>query len=108
MNKREYKKAVTSLGTGICVQMFLIANSTKGYDMEAANGCISRVWNAMDEARKNANIFFGKKEREFADKGEYLKARRLFFVKLFQKLNNDFSSQIDEALKDFNAAAPKK
>ena len=51
MNKREYKKAVEALGTGMCVEIFNIGVTTKGADAAKINDAINLVWNAMQGLR---------------------------------------------------------
>lgn len=108
MNKRDYKKAVTAMGSGICVEMFNIGMSTADSDMNMTNDCMNEVWKAMDDARNKANTFFGKGRKEFATAKEYNKEKRRFFKTLFNGISTDFSTSIDEALKRFNQAMPKK
>lgn len=106
MNKREFKKAVTSLGSGIVAEMFNVAITTKEADRKAADEALSQVWNAMEEAKHKANIIFGKKEREFESKEAYLKAKRAFFKTNFKEISKAFSAELDEAMKKFNLAVP--
>jgi hypothetical protein len=104
MNKREYKKAVTMLGSSVCVEIFNISCTTPGIDKNATDAAISQVWNAMIEANKGANISFGKGVKKFADHQTFRKERSKYYKALFQKLSSDFSAQIDEALKVVNKA----
>lgn len=107
MNKRQYKKAIDALGTGMCVEIFNIGVSTKGADSAKINEAINIVWSAMDATKHGANLFFPRKEREFDDRAAYNRARNEFYRAAFARLNSEFETQIDEALKLVNAAAPK-
>lgn len=107
MNKREYKKAVSSLGAGMCVEIFNIGTTTKDADTAVMRSCMDKVWNAMLTARHEANDTFGKKERDFETRGEYLRARKAFNKQLFKDLNERFAQTLKEALSEFNAALPK-
>lgn len=105
MNKREFKKAITSLGSSICVQMFIIASTKKDIDNDKINECIDRVWSAQVRAKQNANIFFGRPAKDFENPHLYRVAKDQFYTKLFDKINAEFGAQVDDALKAFNAAA---
>lgn len=107
MNKREYKKAIGALGTGMCVEIFNIGATTKNADADKIQQAISMVWNAMENTKKGANIFFDKSERDFENRQAYRVAKNAFSKALFSKLNADFETQLDEALKLVNAATPK-
>ena len=54
MNKRQYKKAIDALGTGMCVEIFNIGVSTKGADSAKINEAINIVWSAMDVPATNS------------------------------------------------------
>ena len=95
MNKRQYKKAIDALGTGMCVEIFNIGVSTKGADSAKINEAINIVWSAMDATKHGANLIFPRKESEIDDRAA------------FARLNSEFETLIDEALKLVNAATPK-
>lgn len=107
MNKREYKKAVEALGTGMCVEIFNIGVTTKGADAAKINDAINLVWNALQDTKHGINHYFGKKERDFENRKEYNKARNEYYRNLVSELNSKFETEIDEALKLVNAATPK-
>lgn len=107
MNKREFKKAVTSLGSGMVAQMFNLAVTAKNADRKSSDEALAKIWNAMESAKHKANTFFGKKERDFESKEAYLKAKKEFFKTTFKGISKEFSQAIDEALKTFNKAMPK-
>lgn len=108
MNKREYKKAIDALGTAMCVEIFNIGVTTKGADSAKINEAINIVWEAMDDAKRGANLYFPKKVREFADRAAYNRERNQYYSAAFERLNSKFETQVDEALKLVNAATPKE
>lgn len=106
MNKREYKKAISSLGTGMCVEIFNIGATTKGADANKFQEAISMIWNATEQTKAKANIFFNKGRRDFETAQDYNRAKHAFFKALFNRLNAEFEAQLDEALKLVNSATP--
>lgn len=108
MNKREYKKAVQALGASLCVEIFTIGNAAKDMNPELVQECMNNVYCGMTKAKRGANTIFPKREKDFATKGEYLKAKRDFFRNLYVDLSAEYSAVIDTTLKGFNAALPKQ
>lgn len=106
-NKREFKKYVEAVGASACNEMMDAFYSVKGIDKEAVSKAIEQVLGATAAARSNANVFFDKGVKAFANKKEYGKAKEEFFVKLFNRINSDFTQELDEALKLFNSAVPQ-
>lgn len=105
-NKREFKKTVEAIGASIYEEMMTSYYNVKDIDKDAVSKAIAEVLGATASARNNANVFFDKGMRAFADHKEYSKAKAAFFKKLFEKIDSDFNARIDNALKMFNAALP--
>lgn len=105
-NKREFKKYVEAIGASACNSMMETYYSVESADKDAISKAIEKVLGATAAARANANVFFDKGAKAFADRKEYSKAKSEFFVKLFDKINSDFTKEIDAALKMFNEAVP--
>ncbi len=106
-NKREFKKYVEAIGGSICDEMMIAFYNVEGADKEKIQNSITRVLCATGTATGNANVFFDKGMKAFGSAGEYAKAKRQFFKQLFAKINSDFVKEINEALKEFNAAIPE-
>ena len=81
-NKREFKKYVEAVGASACEAMM-------------ATYCC------------NSNVTFDKGRKAFESANDYNKARNAFSKQLFDKINDDFGKQLDEAIKTFNAAIPQ-
>lgn len=106
-NKREFKKYVEAVGASACNEMMDSFYTVEGINKDQVSKAIEKVIGATAAARANANVFFDKGVKAFASNKEYSKAKKEFFVKLFDKINSDFSNELDEALKLFNAAIPE-
>lgn len=105
-NKREFKKYVDALAAAACDEMMYSFYSVEGADKDAISKAMEKVLLAANKARMNANIFFDRGAKAFADRKEYTKAKENFFKALFEKVSTEFSEEVDAALKDFNAALP--
>lgn len=105
-NKREFKKYVEAVGASACQAMMSTYYNVEGADKKAITKAIEQVLGAVGAAQAHANIYFDKGHKAFENMREYSKAKKEFFVKLFDKINDDFNSEIDAALKTFNAAIP--
>lgn len=108
VNKREFKKYVDAVGASVYNGMMEAYYSTDGADKEGVQKAVTRLLGAIGAAKSNANRFFDRGPKGFGDMKEYARAKRDFFRQLFAKINKDFSEEVNAALKEFNAAMPKK
>lgn len=106
-NKREFKKFVEAVGASVCDEMMVAYYNVEGADRNAIAKAIEKVLLSINSARCNADVFFDRGPRSFGgDMKAYRKASQTFYKSLFKKITSDFSTSIDEALKEFNAALP--
>lgn len=105
-NKREFKKYVDELSSSLYNEMMINYYNVENIDKEQISKAITKVLGAMETARMNSNTFFDKGVKAFDNKAEYGKAKKIFFKKLFKKIISDYSAEIEDALKSFNAAIP--
>lgn len=106
INKREFKKYADALGASVIDEMISAYHNVEGADQEKIAQAIQMTLGAIGKAKNNANIFFDKGARAFADAKEYGKAKRQFFRALFDKIETEFAEEINGALKVFNSALP--
>ncbi len=107
VNKREFKKYVDAVGASVCNGMMEAYYSIDGIDKEAVQSAVTKVLGAIGAAKSNANRYFDRGPKGFADMKEYARAKRDFFRALFNKITKDFSDEVNGALKEFNAAIPE-
>ena len=81
--------------------------NVEGADRQKIASAIEKVLEAIGKAKNNANVYFDRGVRAFADHKAYSKAKGEFFKNLFNKIITDFSDDINLALKDFNGALPE-
>ncbi len=105
-NKREFKKYVDALGSSILDEMVPTYYNVKGVDKDKVAEAIEMVLGAIGKAKNNANVFFDRGPKSYADHKEYAKAKDAFFKALFNKIETEFGEEINLALKKFNEAIP--
>lgn len=106
-NKRDFKKYANALGSSVAQEMMTAYYNVEGINREAVADAVKKVIAAIEDAKNNANCFFDRGAKSFADHKEYAIAKRNFFRSLFQRIEKDFNTQINEALKEFNSALPE-
>lgn len=106
MNKREFKKYADALGASVIDEMTAAYYNVAGIDRDKVAQAIEVTLGAVGKARSNANVTFDRGPKAFESPAEYTKARTLFYRNLFDKVETEFSEEINQALKLFNAAYP--
>lgn len=105
-NKREFKKYVDALGASVIDEMVSSYYNVKNIDRDKVAKGIEIVLAAIGKAKNNANVFFDRGPKAFADRKEYTKAKENFFKSLFNKIETEFSEEVNLGLKEFNEALP--
>ncbi len=105
-NKREFKKYVDALGASIISEIAIAYENVEGADKDGLQKAYTIILGAVYNTKNNANVFFDRGRKGFADVAEYSKAKKEFFRSLFNKIEKDFTDQVNEGLKIFNAALP--
>ena len=106
-NKREFKKYADALGASVIEEMMVAYYNVEGADRKAIADAVGKVLAAIEEAKNNSNVYFDRGVKAFPDHKEYSKAKKAFFRALFNKIESDFSAQVEDAVKAFNAALPE-
>lgn len=106
-NKREFKKYVSAVGASMCEDIMICYYNIPDIDHKAANEAVGKILGAMNEATKRSNVFFDKGKRAFESDEAYSKAKKAFFRAVFAKIAGDFRKDLEEAVKQFNAAIPQ-
>ena len=105
-NKREFKKYADALGASVIDEMISAYYNVEGADRDKIAQAMEKILGAIGKAKNNANIYFDRGPKAFADMKEYAAAKRKFFRALFDKIETEFSEEVNESLKLFNAALP--
>lgn len=108
MNKRDFKKYVESVGDSACASMVDVYESVEKVDKSKVADAVEKVIAAVAAAKTNADVTFDKGVKAFNSLAEYSKAKKIFFRQLFNKITEDFYKDLDEAVKEFNAAIPEE
>lgn len=105
-NKRDFKKYADALGASVVDEMVSSYYNVNGADRDKIAEAIKIALGAVGKAKNNANVCFDKGAEAFEDVAAYGKAKRAFFKALFDKVETEFSEEINQALKVFNSALP--
>lgn len=105
-NKREFKKYVDALGASIVSEIAVAYENVKDANKDELQKAYSQVLGAVGAAKSNANRFFDRGRKGFADAKEYGKTKQEYFKSLFSKIEKDFNDEVNAAIKAFNAALP--
>ncbi len=106
-NKREFKKYADALGASVVEEMMISYYNVEGADKKAIADAVGKVLGAIEEAKNNANLYFDRGPKAFADHKEYAAEKRKFFRSLFNKIETEFGEKINGAVKEFNTALPE-
>ena len=108
MNKRDFKKYVENVGDSACASMVDIYETVENVDKVKVANAVEKVIGAVAAAKTNADITFDKGVKAFNNIVEYSKAKKAFYRQLFKRINDEFLSSLDEAVKEFNEAVPEE
>lgn len=108
MNKRDFKKYVEAVGDSACASMAEVFDTVENIDNAKVADAVEKVICAVAAAKSNADVTFDKGVKAFDNIVEYSKAKKTFYKQLFNKINDDFFKELDEAVKEFNAAVPEE
>ena len=106
MNKRDFKKYVERIGESAISSMVDVYDSVENVDKEKVINAVERIIGAIESAKSNADVTFDKGLKAFESVKEYSKAKKAFFKQMFNKIYDDFFTELEEAVKEFNAAVP--
>lgn len=106
-NKREFKKYADAIGADVVNEMLLAYHTVEGADKDKINKAVQIVLGAIGKAKCNANVFFDRGPKGYADRKEYAKDKANFFKNLFNKIETEFGEEVNEGLKLFNEALPE-
>lgn len=105
-NKREFKKYVDALGASVIDELVSSYYNVEGVDRDKITQAIEKVLGAVGRSKSNSNIKFDRGPKAFDNIEEYSKAKKAFFVALFDKIDTEFDESINQAVKLLNEAIP--
>lgn len=105
-NKREFKKYVTAVSTGLVNDMMTAYYCVKEADKEKIDNAIVKILAAGEKAIMKTNVKFDRTLKAFEDKKNYKTEKAKFFTTVYDKANKEFGAEIKEAVKIYNEAFP--
>lgn len=107
-NKREFKKYADALGASIIDEMISAYYNVEGADRDKIAEAMETVLGAIGKAKNNSNVTFDRGAKSFDSIEEYSKAKKAFFRSLFDKIETEFSEEVNASLKIFNAGSTRR
>ena len=107
-NKRNLKKAIKASAGYLAGECIITRELIPGVDQKKLNDAVIKVADIQYNAITAVTFSFDKSPCSFENKKEYNKARKAYFAKAYDKLRQDFNSEIDAVVDMMNEAMPKK
>lgn len=108
MNKRDFKKYVEGVAASANSAIVDICETNDNVDKVKATNAVEKILAAVEKAKSNADVVFDKGVKAFDNIAEYSKAKKAFYKQLFKKIYEDFYTDLDEAVKEFNSGVPEE
>lgn len=105
-NKRILKKQINYACIDMGANCIVASALRPGVDETAINAVLDKIASLQTKTLKNINIAFDKAPRDFDSINEYKKERRQYFAKAYASLRENFNKEVEEIVKDMNAALP--
>lgn len=107
-SKRLLKKQIRFICGDVDGECIMSKYLIPGIDAQKLNEAVEKVAALQEASIDHANVSFDKTPRDFANNGEYRKARGEYFKKAFAALNKGFEKELEVIIKEMNSAMPKK
>lgn len=107
-NKRELKKRIKAL-CGDLASDALIATVLfpDKVETERINLIINEIAALQEDTLALTSFVYDRGRKDFANEGEYHRARRAYFATAYRKLNKDFIDRAIEIVRQLNEAVPE-
>lgn len=105
-NKRVLKKEIRRICGSLAGECVVAKLTIPGVNPEAFNKIIYHLADLQQSAIRLISVDFPQSPKDFANNGEYLKARRDYYKKSFGTLKANFNKRVAELVKEMNAALP--
>lgn len=106
-NKREFKKSVEALSSALVDEMMASYYNVKEADRDKISQAITKIVAAMDKAKRDSGVLFGKGVKEFENLAAYNKAKAKHSKDKYAAAIAEYNDALGEALKAYNEGMPK-
>ena len=106
-NKRQIKKRIQYVCGQMAAELLLAQFIVSGIKDEDVNRIVCNIAALQSEAIGHVSVSFDKVPRDFAQPGEYARARRAYYRAAFARLKEDFATAATDIVKQMNEAVPE-
>lgn len=105
MNKRELKKRIQNVCGELAAVVLFESEIGKQKDPEKVGKLIDKIAGLQVESLKNATFAYDKTQRQFENRGAYLKARSQYYQAGYNKLIDNFDAAVADIILEINTLA---
>lgn len=106
-NKRDLKKAIRFACGDMAGECIFAESSIEGTDVAAWDQIVLDIALLQEEAVNRVSVSYGKTPRDFENKKEYNKARRVYFKQVEKALAEYMKAETEKIVAAMNALVPK-
>lgn len=105
-NKRILKKQIRYMCGDLAGECIIARSIVPGIDGNRMGEIVVKIARLQDATLRRASFSFDKSAADFENRHEYRKERRGYNARAFKTLINEFNHQVEEIVKEMNAALP--
>ena len=106
-NKRRLKKAIKAVCGDLAGECLVARDLVPNIDTKKMEEIIFKVADLQYVTIDNVSFSFDKGEKSFGNRQEYKTERNKYFRKAFNKLTADFDKNVNDIIREMNAALPQ-
>jgi hypothetical protein len=107
-NKRQLKKHIRYVCGELAVTLLIANAGVRGFDTGKTQDIVGKIATLQETSIAHVSICFDKIAANFDSRKAYNAARAKYFATAYAKLLNEFNNQIQEIVKEMNAAMPQE
>ncbi len=106
-SKRSLKKLVRYMCGDIAAECIIARDIVPGIDAAVMNDLVFKIARVQAATLGKITFAFDKTASDFENAAQYKRARHEYMKKAYRSLKIEFNKQVDEVVKEMNAALPQ-
>ena len=106
-SKRLLKKLVRYMCGDIAAECIIARDVVPGIDATVMNNLVIKIAHVQSATLDKVTFAFDKVASDFENEAEYKRARSQYMKKAYRSLKIEFNKQVNEIVKEMNAALPQ-
>ncbi len=107
-NKRQLKKHIRYVCSELAVTLLIANAGVRGFDTEKTADIVGKIAVLQESSIAHVSICYDKIAADFENRKAYNAARAKYFATAYAKLLKEFGDQVQEIVKEMNAAMPQE